>query len=294
MEIRQLAYFVEIAKDGNYTRTAKKLFVSQSSLSKSMQKLEAEIGQDLFGPRHNGLSLTYAGQRLFESAERIIQEYESILGELQGPSSNTRGRVTIGIPPLICTCFFAPILAGFRSLYPGIEISIAEKGAKSIQDDVDRELLDIGIVILPVYEGKFDTTSLLSDETVLVVSVNHPLADRSEVTYEDLKNEKFVIFNEEYVLYHQITANCRAAGFEPFIWAVSGQWDYLIELAALQLGVSVMPRPIFKKEMRDDIRLIPIRHPMSGWHVVAITKKGRRKTGAVKRFIEYTKENILL
>ena len=293
MEIRQLEYFVEIAKTGNYTQAAKKLYVSQSSLSKSIKKLEAEIGQDLFGPKHKGLTLTYAGQRLFESAERIIKEYEVILSELQGPQSNSRGRVTIGIPPLICTCFFAPIIAGFRSLYPEIEISIAEKGAKSIQDDVDRELLDIGIVILPVYEGRFEITSLISDELVLVLSKHHPLADRSEVTYEDLKNEKFVIFNEEYVLYHQIIANCRTAGFEPFIWTVSGQWDYLIELAALQLGVSIMPRPIFDKEMRDDIKLIPINNPMSGWHVIAITKKDRRKTGAVKRFVEYTEEHII-
>ena len=293
MEIRQLEYFLEIAKDGNYTQAAKKLYVSQSSLSKSIKKLEAEIGQDLFGPKHKGFVLTYAGQRLFESAERIIREYESILSELQGLTGTSRGRVTIGIPPLICTCFFAPIIAGFRQLYPGVEISIVEKGAKSIQDEVDRELLDVGIVILPVYEGRFDVTNLISDEMVLVVSTHHPLADRTEITYNDLRNEKFVIFNEEYVLYHQITANCRDAGFEPYIWAVSGQWDYLIELAALQLGVTIMPKPIFKKELREDIRLIPIDHPMSGWHVIAITKKDRRKTSVTKRFIEYTKEHII-
>ena len=293
MEIRQLQYFLEIAKDGNYTQAAKKLYVSQSSLSKSIKKLETEIGQDLFGPKHKGFVLTYAGQRLFESAERIIKEYEAILGELQGPQSTSRGRVTIGIPPLICTCFFAPILAGFRDVYPDVEINIIEKGAKSIQDAVNQETLDVGIVILPVYEGKFDVTGLVSDELVLVVSSHHPLAERSEVTYADLKNEKFVLFNEEYVLYHQITAYCRNSGFEPYVWAVSGQWDYLIELAALQLGVTIMPKPIFKNGIREDIRLIPIHHPMSGWHVVAITKKDRRKTGVTRKFIEYTKEHII-
>ena len=212
MEIRQLEYFLEIAKEGNYTQAAKKLYVSQSSLSKSIKKLEAEIGQDLFESKMKRPVLTYAGQRLFESAERILKEYESILGELQGPKSTCRGRVTVGIPPLICTCFFAPIIAGFRDLYPGIEINIVENGAKSIQDAVDRELLDVGIVILPIYDDRFDVTNLISDETVLVLSNKHPLAERSEITYPELKNEKFILFNEEYTLYHQITANCREAG----------------------------------------------------------------------------------
>lgn len=293
MEIRQLIYFLEIAKEGSYTRAARKLYVSQSSLSKSVQKLEAEIGQDLFESGQKRPVLTGAGQRLYESAERMTREYETILGELQGPGSTYRERISVGIPPLICTCFFAPIIAGFRKLYPGIEINIVEKGARSIQDAVDREILDAGIVILPVYEGRFDVTSLVADETVLVVSKQHPLAERDEITYPELKHEKFILFNDEYTLYHQITANCREAGFEPYIASVSGQWDYLAELAALQLGVTIMPRPIFKKSMRDDIRLIKINHPAAGWFVVAITKRDRKKLVAARRFIEYTKENII-
>ncbi len=292
MEIRQLMYFVEIAKLGSYTRAAEKLFVSQPSLSKAVRRLAEEIGSPLFDPKLKKPVLTYAGQRLFDSAQRIIAEYEGILAELQGPMSVYRGRVTVGIPPLICTRFFAPIIAGFRETYPGIEVSVAEKGAKSIQDAVDQELLDVGIVILPVYDGRFEVTPLFDDEMVLVVAAGHPLAGRASVTYEELRNEKMVLFNDEYMLRHQITANCREAGFEPYVWAESGQWDYLTELAAKNLGVTILPRPIFRGHPGEDIRLVRLSHPRAGWHVVAIQKKDDRKRGAAKRFIRYAKENI--
>ena len=293
MDIRQLSYFLEIAKAGSYTQAAKKLFVSQSSLSKSMKKLRFEIGQDLFEPGSKKPVLTSAGLRLYESAERITREYEAVLSELQGPGSQYQEHISVGIPPLICTCFFAPLIAGFQSEYPGIEISIVEKGARSIQDEVDREILDVGIVILPVYEDRFDVTELLEDITVLVVSKNHPYADRSRVSYTELKHEKFILFNDEYTLYHQIAANCREAGFEPYVASVSGQWDYLAELAALELGVTIMPRPIFNRNMRDDIRLIPIDHPAAAWTVVAIIKKDRIKQFAANKFVSYVASHII-
>ncbi len=292
MDIRQLMYFLEIAKLGSYTRAAEKLFVSQPSLSKAVRKLTEEINTPLFEPRLKTPVLTYAGQRLFESAQRIVAEYEGILTEFYGPTSIYKGRITVGIPPLICTCFFAPIIAGFRELYPGIVVSVAKKGAKSIQDAVEQELLDVGIVILPVYDGRFEVTPLFNDEIVLVVSSRHPLATREFVTYSELKNEKMVLFNDEYILRHQITANCREAGFEPYVWAESGQWDYLTELAAENLGVTILPRPIFKNNSREDIRLIRLDHSRNGWHVVAIQKKDNLSRGVAKHFIRYTKENI--
>lgn len=292
MEIRQLIYFVEIARLGSFTRAAKKLFVSQPSLSKAIRRLADEIGTPLFEPKLKKPVLTHAGQRLFESAQRIIAEYEGILAELQGSTSVYRGRVAVGIPPLICTSFFAPIIAGFRELHPGIEVNVLEKGARSIQDAVDQELLDVGIVILPVYDGRFEVTPLVDDEMVLVVGARHPLAGRESVSYPELKNEKMVLFNEEYMLRHQITANCREAGFEPYVWAESGQWDYLTELAARNLGVTILPRPIFKNSRREDIRLIRLDHPRAGWHVVAILKKDDKHREAARRFVQYAQENI--
>ncbi len=291
MEIRQLTYFVEIARLGSYTQAAKKLFVSQSSLSKAARRLAEEIGTPLFEPKLKKPVLTHAGRRLFESAQRIIAEYEGILAELWGPPGACMGRVTVGIPPLICTRFFAPIIAGFRELYPGIEVSVTEKGAKSIQDAVDQELLEVGIVILPVYDGRFEVTPLFDDEVVLVVAACHPLAGRESASYAELKNEKLVLFNEEYILRHQITANCREAGFEPYVWAESGQWDYLTELAAHNLGVTILPRPIFQNSRREDIRLVRL-DPPHAWRVVAIQKNDGQQREAAKRFILYAKENI--
>jgi len=147
---------------------------------------------------------------------------------------------------------------------------------------------------LPVYDDKFDSINLVSDETVLVVSDSHPLSDCSEVTYGDLKGERFVIFNKEYTLYHQITANCRNAGFEPLIVSTSGSWDYITELVSLNHGVTIMPRPIFQKRAYKGIKVLKLCGDNISWNVVLITKKGVAPSNIVKSFVEYTKNYFSL
>ena len=142
MEIRQLKYFVEVVKESGYTAAAAKLYVSQSSISKAISKIEKELGYELFQPRQKKPVLTRAGQRLYEKSVQLVKDYDNFLSELSEDSAVISGRVTIGIPPLISTCYFAPIISSFTKIFPQVEIALIEKGAIGIQNSVDKELID--------------------------------------------------------------------------------------------------------------------------------------------------------
>ncbi len=184
------------------------------------------------------------------------------------------------------------MIAGFCNLYPGVTLSIIEEGAKTISERVEDGSIDAGVVILPIDTEKFDSIPIVSDENVLILHRNHPLAYMETIHYGDLKDENFVMLNETFMLHHRIISACRENGFEPKITIKSSQWDFIAELVALNQGISILPRPIIDKFNSDMILQIPISHPSVKWEVSIILKKNKYISFALRRFIEYIQKNI--
>jgi len=133
MEIRHLKYFLEVVKENGYTSAANKLYVSQSSISKAINRLEKELGYELFDPKQKRPVLTTAGQRFYETSQQLVKDYDKFLDESRSSTALVSGVVSVGIPPLISTCFFAPIIASFTNEFPKAEIKLVEGGSVGIQ-----------------------------------------------------------------------------------------------------------------------------------------------------------------
>ncbi|MCM3764185.1 LysR family transcriptional regulator [Neobacillus niacini] len=292
MEIRQLTYFTEVAKEKSFTIAARNLHISQPALSKMVKNLEDELGVQLFDRSEKFLHLTDAGEQLYERAQKLLFEFESLSESIRDTEQLKKGHIKVGIPPVIGTSYFPKLIAGFRQLYPGVILSILEEGAMNISDRVEDGSIDAGVIILPVDETKFDFIPIFSDENKLIVHRSHPLASKEVIDYEDLKDESFVLLNETFKLHHHIIASCRQSGFEPNITIKSSQWDFIAELVAMNQGISILPRPILDKFNSGMILQIPINHPSVRWDIAIILKKGRYTSYALRRFIEYVKQNI--
>ena len=293
MDIKQLTYFIQIATDQSYSIAAKKLYISQPALSKVVKNLEQELGVKLFYFSGRKTKLTDDGSRLFEKSKKLVEDFNEILSMGGSDGAMEAGHVVMGIPPILGSCFLVDAVMAFQKLYPNIDISLVEKGAHILQQEVFLGLLDIGCVLAPIYSDQFDITSLVDDESVLLVHRDHPLAQRKSVALEELRDERFVIFNEDFTLYHKILAGCRDAGFEPDIAVTSSQWDFLVELVSQNYGISILPRPILIKYRQPNIRMIRIENgDILGWNIVIISRKDRYMTGACRRFIDYLSESI--
>lgn len=168
MEIRQLITFVEVARAGSFTTAAKIMHITQPALSKIIKALEDELGIYLFDRSEKYLKLTDTGKQFYKQAQKLILEFQSLTDSIADVESLKKGHIRIGIPPVIGTCYFPSLIAGFRKDYPGVTLSILEEGARTIHEKVDEGLVDMGIVILPINQEKFEVIPITSDLNVLI------------------------------------------------------------------------------------------------------------------------------
>ena len=290
LDIKQLRYFVGIVEANGFSEAAKKLYVSQPTLSKAMKHLEENLGVQLIYMSGKKVQITDCGRQLYAMAKGVIEQHDSIFRAMHDLTSLQKGVIRVGIPPIIGTCVFPSLIAGFIGLYPGIEFQIDQHGAKHIQLLVDKGELDVGFTICPVITGAFDVVPVVEDKNVLVVSTQHQLAGCGRGRYEQLRNEKFVLLGEEYMLNSNIVNGCREAGFEPRVLVEASQWDFIVQLVKINMGISIIPRRILDMYPEPSIAQVDIEHPSSLWRVVMVTKKNQYLSFAVQTFVTYMKE----
>src|SRR5690606_25520707 len=141
MDIRQVAYFVEVAKQKSFTKAAAALHISQPSLSKTIKKLEDELGTPLFYRARKGLELTDTKKVFLSNVQNLLDAFDNLTAQLDDVGELKKGEIKIGIPPIIGAAFFSTVISKYIELYPSIRISLNEVGSNKIQEEVsDGEL----------------------------------------------------------------------------------------------------------------------------------------------------------
>jgi DNA-binding transcriptional LysR family regulator len=287
MDIRQLSYFIEVAKQKSFTRASKVLHLSQPSLSKMVKSLEDELEVTLIDRSARQIELTDAGEIVFTHGQRIVESLGELSSLLYDTMHLKKGNVKIGLPPLIGVLFFPGIIKGFRDLYPEITIQLVEHGSHKVTQSVEEGTLDFGVVVLPVDEEKFTVVPFVYEKLMLFVHESHPLAAKREVAMKDLQPESFILFSEDFTLHGRIIQACRNAGFEPKIAYESSQWDFIGEMVSQELGISIFPESIAKKVNPNHIKAIPIADSPISWELGVILKKEKYVSYAAREFISY-------
>ncbi|MBM4763537.1 LysR family transcriptional regulator [Bacillus sp. B15-48] len=289
MELKDLRYFTEVVSYGSFTKAAVNTFVSQPTLSKSIKKLEAELKVELFERSTRKLVLTDAGEIVYQQAMKMISATNELTTLLDDLKNLPTGAIKIGIPPLIGTLFFPTIALNFGKIYDEISLELIELGAKRIEQLVDEGKVDVGIIVLPTNSDKFHIYPYIREDFMVYTSTNHPLAKKNIVKLEELKDEHFILFNREFALHHLIIQQCKEAGFNPNIAYESSQWDLIAELVTAQLGITLLPKSIYKKMDQKVIKAIPLHTPPI-WELGIIAKKDRYQSYAVRTLIRFLTE----
>lgn len=291
MELKDLRYFTEVAHYGSFTKAAASTFISQPTLSKSIKKLESELKVELFERSTRTLMLTDAGEIVLKQASKILEATDELSILLDDLINLPTGKINIGIPPLIGTLFFPAIAKEFKQQYPEVSLELIELGAKRIEQLVEEGQVDVGIVVLPTDQSKFAITPFIKEEFMLYTSTNHRLAHLDEVNLQQLSEESFIVFNREFALHELIIKECQKAGFQPNIAYKSSQWDLITELVVSELGITLLPKSIYRKMDHDTIKMIKLLSPPM-WELGFITKKERYQSFAVRALLEFVSEGF--
>ncbi|MFD4819855.1 LysR family transcriptional regulator [Peribacillus butanolivorans] len=287
MDIRHLTYFIEVAKNKSFTKASEALHLSQSTLSKVVKSLEEELNIELIDRSARQIELTEAGEIVLAEGEMIMESLNDLSIHLYDLMNLKKGKIKIGIPPIIGFLFFPKIIKKFNTLYPDIKIKLFEDGANKVKHEVRDGVLDLGVVILPVDGEEFDVVPFVYEELALFVHITHPLAQREKVEMKELQNETFILFKKDFALHDLIIKECLKAGFRPEIAYESTEWEFISGMIEENLGVSIFPRPIAKKVDQDLIKAIPIVNPSFPWKLGFISKKKNYASHAVREFIRY-------
>ena len=170
MELRSLGYFVRIAELGSITRAAAHLRLAQPALTRHVQRLEDELGVPLLTRANRGVKLTEAGQKLLESAARILREVERTGDEIRAQDAHPSGRIIFGITPTLCPVLVPELSLRMRRDYPRIELKAVHTGMVRLEELVIVGRVDIALLSELSRSRLVLSTRLALEEMVLVTS----------------------------------------------------------------------------------------------------------------------------
>ncbi|NUU60161.1 cidABC operon transcriptional activator CidR [Paenibacillus agri] len=289
MDIRQLQYFVQIARLNSFSQAAKSLYISQPTISKMIRNLEIELGADLFYREGKSIRLTDAGEILLTKAQNIVDSFTSLSSELDSLRELKQGHIQMGLPPMVGASFFPAVIGEFHHRYPGVTIRLHEDGAKKVENDVETGLLDIGVIVLPVDQGKFEFFSILEEKLELLVPAGHRLAGQECAKLVELAEEEFILFREDFMLHDRIITECVKVGFQPKVVYESSQWDLISGMVGAGLGIALLPETICRDIDRSRIAVIPLTAPVIPWQLGIIWRRDRYLSFAAREWISFAK-----
>lgn len=249
MDINQLKYFINIVECGfNLSLAARKIHISQSALSQFITNFENDEQLILFNRKQNGRleSLTSAGQKIYQHAQRIVALYDEIEETVRRESARQRGTIRIGIPSLVLRVFFSSFIPKFIFENKHIQIEFVEDGTLELRKMLIEKELNCAVLIEPTNLDlqKFDEHVIQIDEMTAFCSTNHPLSSQDTLDWEDIMAYPLATFNKNFMTYRLVREKIDKIDKTKSIQFLSSSWDYLIEATVETDIVTILPAPI--------------------------------------------------
>lgn len=193
MELRHLRYFLAVAREGNVTRAATALHVTQPTLSRQLADLEHELGRELLVRESRGVTLTDDGMLLRKRAEEIVALADRTEREMLADDSQVEGDVWVGSGESRTMELVARTMTRLATEHPGIKLHLHSGNASDVVERVDKGLLDFGIVFGEEPPTRYDSLKLAwEDRWGMLVRADDPLAARDEITLDELRSRRII------------------------------------------------------------------------------------------------------
>lgn len=194
MELRVLRYFLTVVREESINRAAEVLHITQPTLSRQLSQLEEEVGVRLFHRGARRITLTNEGILLRRRAEEILSLVDKTEKELTEQEELVEGRILIGSGELAAVQLLPNIIRTFRAQYPLVTYDIFTANADLVKDQMEKGLIDIGLLLEPIDMEKFDFIRLPTQERwVVLMRPDDPLAEKDVICAGDLENTSLIL-----------------------------------------------------------------------------------------------------
>ncbi|MVU81973.1 LysR family transcriptional regulator [Nocardia sp. ET3-3] len=238
MDLLQLRYFRMVARTENISRVAEELRVAQPSLSRTITRLESDLGVPLFDREGRRLRLNQFGKAFLTRVDRALDELEDGRRELADLAGLERGGVAIGAENLK---LLHPVVANFVGAHPGARVRLFSGTTADVTARVVAGELDLGVISQSRSTPGLGGQELLDEEVLLAVAPNHPLAQRGRVAVTELASEPFITTSPDYWQRTVLDRVFSRAGLRPMIVCEGDDPTAVRSLIATGFGIGLLP-----------------------------------------------------
>lgn len=287
METSVLRFFIAVAEGATVTEVAEESFVSQPTVTRGLQRLEAEAGAPLFDRAGRGLRLNGNGQALLAAARRALADLDGAVAEIAAYRDPAAGTVRLGFLSPLSNWLLPELLGEYRRRFPRVSFALRQDGAARISAALAEGELDVLITIPGGGQPGVRWEPLFDEDIVLVVPASHRLASASAAPLPAVADETFMILAAGYGL-RTVTENmCAAAGFRPRIGFEGHDYTTLYGLIRAGCGVGLFPG---QPQLPEGLRQVPL-SPAARRTVGVAWCEGNHRSAAADAFREFITEN---
>ena len=193
LDSRRLFYFFHVARLGSFTTAEVVLDIAQSAISRQVQQLEVDVGQQLLERTGRGVSLTEAGQLLYRQAETILQEMENTIELLDLDRRRPSGQVSIATPPIFSSLYMPEVVRRFVETFPEVQLTAHEASTGQVYEYLTAGKVDMAIVLHASNSQKVQLQKLAVEPLLLIAASKNPVATRTSISRADLVDLDIVL-----------------------------------------------------------------------------------------------------
>lgn len=264
MDIRQLRYFLTIAREGQITRAAKQLNMEQPPLSRQLKLMEEELGVTLFERSGKQLRLTHAGELLQQRADSLLNQFNETLTEVKELHAGIRGMLSIGAV-VSCISLLPQRIHSFRQKYPEVTFKIREGDHSLLADQLDQRHIELAVTRLP-FESRFGperyaVLPLPSDPFVAVLPVSWESGPTpGQISMRELAEHPFLSLKTDQTkgMHERVIQEFNRNGHPPRVICECSSVAIIVALVAEGIGATILPESVMSSFAIPNIRTLTI------------------------------------
>ena len=208
MNLRDLKYIVEVAREKNFARASAKVFVSQPALSMQIKKLEETLGVEIFERDKQNFLITPVGAEIIKKAEIILQESEEIKTIAKNSKDPHKGEIRIGAFPTVASYFLPNFVKNIHKKFPHLKIFLIEAKSDELIAKLKNGELDFCLLAMPIADDSLIGEKIFSEKFLLATPKGHPFSKKSKIQIKELKNQELMLLEDGHCLRDQALEIC--------------------------------------------------------------------------------------
>lgn len=241
MTLNELRYIVAVSQEGNFRRAAEKVFVSQPALSLAIQKLEEELGVQIFERSRTAVSVTPAGEMIVAQAQRVLEEVAQIREIASQGKDQLTGTLKVGAIFTVGPYLLPQLIPVLKQKAPNMPLEMEENMTANLQALLINGRLDVIIIALPFNVPGIATLPLYDEDFSVVVPLDHAWANRKRIKTAELSGEKVLLLNSGHCFSNQVREAC--SQFNSAVGEIQqgNSLETIRNMVASGLGITVLP-----------------------------------------------------